>query len=68
MTESKHWCPVCDAGWVVPMQVGAHHGLLCQECEAWWPQPIAIKAAEHTPTAEGWVQFSTWLREEGSGS
>src|SRR5215207_5749403 len=33
--ESKHWCPACNQGWVLPRGV---QGYMCDECDSAWPR------------------------------
>jgi hypothetical protein len=61
---TKHWCPVCDEGWVkhVTIRPTTHTGWLCSECEAFWPD-VDINTIRTSP----FIQFSTWLDEQGLG-
>ena len=60
--SKKTWCPLCDQGWVKPVAIIANYdttsqkinGLLCQECEAFWPQGMEI-------TAEPFIQLNQLL-------
>lgn len=59
MNMKKHWCPLCDQGWVEQVSIAPIHkkGWLCAECEAFWPKkPL---------TEESFVQFKAWLEMQG---
>lgn len=59
--HAKHWCEVCDQGWVEQVSItpGHHKGWLCGECEAFWPKKPLLLANV--------IQFSAWLKEQGIG-
>ncbi|MFZ4541832.1 MAG: hypothetical protein ACOYNL_08515 [Rickettsiales bacterium] len=59
MKHARHWCPVCDQGWVehVIITPPTKRGWLCAECEAFWlKKPLK---------EETFVQFSAWMKGQG---
>lgn len=61
---TKHWCPICDEGWVehVTITPTATIGWLCTECEAFWPH-ADITAIRTEP----FIQFGTWVEAQDLG-
>lgn len=59
MKHAKHWCPVCDQGWVerVTILPNKIRGWLCGECEAFWSKKPLKE--------ESFIQFSSWLKQQG---